>query len=90
MNDVIDDTGSPEAAVVRELDCTGLLCPLPVYQASKALAGLDPGEVLRVVCTDPGSLVDFPALARQAGHELVSATEEADTQIILLRKGGTS
>ncbi|MGH7538039.1 MAG: sulfurtransferase TusA family protein [Gemmatimonadales bacterium] len=68
------------------LDCRGLLCPLPVYKASRALEGLRPGQVLRIDCTDPGSLADFPALARQRGHTLLSATDQGGVQVFHLRK----
>ena len=69
-----------------ELDCRGLLCPLPVYQASRAIDRLLPGQVLRVECTDPGSLADFPALARQRGLTLLSAKEHEGVQVFRLRK----
>lgn len=70
-----------------ELDCSGLLCPLPVYQASQALASLAPGQVLRLVTTDPGSLEDIPALARQTGNILLSAEREEDRQLFWIEKG---
>ncbi len=75
---------------VREmLDCKGLLCPLPVYKASQVLNRLRPGEVLRIECTDPGSLADFPALARQRGDVLLSSQEHGDVQVFLIQKGGS-
>ena len=70
-----------------ELDCSGLLCPLPVYQASQALAQLAPGQVLRIVTTDPGSLEDIPALARQTGNILRSAEREENRQLFWIEKG---
>lgn len=74
---------------VREmLDCKGLLCPLPVYKASQVLNRLRPGEVLRIECTDPGSLADFPALARQRGDVLLSSEEQGGVQVFLIQKGG--
>ncbi len=69
-----------------ELDCRGLLCPLPVYKASQALSRLRPGQALRVVCTDPGSLADFPALARQRGLQLLEAEERDGVQVFRLLK----
>ncbi len=71
----------------RTLDTTGLLCPLPVYKASIVLKELEPGQVLRVIATDPGSLSDFPALARQTGNTLLSSEDHGDTQVFLLQKG---
>jgi TusA-related sulfurtransferase len=54
-----------------ELDTRGLNCPLPILKAKKALAEMQSGELLKVVATDPGSLRDFQAFAKQTGNELV-------------------
>ncbi len=79
------ETAAEEAAEV--LDCSGLLCPLPVYLTSKALARLRPGDLLRVVCTDPGSVADFPAFAAQGTHELLRAKASDGVHTFLLRRG---
>ena len=55
----------------KELDTRGLNCPLPILKAKKALADMRSGEVLKVLATDPGSMRDFQAFARQTGNELV-------------------
>ncbi|MBL8353235.1 MAG: sulfurtransferase TusA family protein [Delftia acidovorans] len=55
----------------KEIDTRGLNCPLPILKAKKALAELQTGQVLKVVATDPGSVRDFQAFARQTGNELV-------------------
>ena len=52
----------------KELDTRGLNCPLPILKAKKALSELSSGEVLKVVATDPGSVRDFQAFARQTGN----------------------
>ncbi|MCB2222784.1 MAG: sulfurtransferase TusA family protein [Actinobacteria bacterium] len=70
------------------LDCSGLLCPLPVYKAGIALGRMGPGETLELICTDPGSLEDIPAMARQRGDDLLSASGDAARQVFVLRKGG--
>ena len=82
------DVPSPVATlpVDAELDCKGLLCPLPVYKTARALAPLHRGQVLRIECTDPGSLADFPAFARQRGDTLLSAEERNGVQVFFLRK----
>jgi tRNA 2-thiouridine synthesizing protein A len=84
MSNVTSADVSPTADAV--LDCRGLLCPLPVYRTSQALARLRPGQVLRVECTDPGSLADFPALARQRGDTLLRAEARGGVQVFHLRK----
>lgn len=55
----------------KELDARGLTCPLPILKAKKALSDMVSGEVLKVLATDPGSVRDFQAFARQTGNDLV-------------------
>ena len=55
----------------RELDARGLNCPLPILKAKKALTDMQSGQTLRVVATDPGSVRDFQAFAKQTGNELL-------------------
>lgn len=55
----------------KELDTRGLNCPLPILKAKKALAELASGQMLKIVSTDPGSVRDFQAFAKQTGNELV-------------------
>ena len=70
----------------KELDTRGLNCPLPILKAKKALADMGSGEVLKVVSTDPGSMRDFQAFARQTGNELVEQSSVADEFIHFLRR----
>ena len=60
----------------RELDAKGLNCPLPILRAKKALAEMTSGQVLRILATDPGSVKDFAAFAKQTGNELLSSAEQ--------------
>jgi len=55
----------------KELDARGLTCPLPILKAKKALSDMHSGEVLKVLATDPGSVRDFQAFARQTGNDLI-------------------
>jgi len=73
--------------VIKDLDCRGLNCPLPILKAKKALADMVSGEMLRVVSTDAGSVRDFQAFARQTGNELVDqSTQGADFLHTLRRR----
>ncbi len=76
--------------VAATLDCSGLLCPLPVYKAALELGKLETGQVLELICTDPGSLEDIPALARQRGDKLIAVEERGDAQAFWLEKGTTT
>lgn len=55
----------------KEIDTRGLNCPLPILKAKKALSEMGAGETLKVLSTDPGSVRDFKAFARQTGNELL-------------------
>jgi len=59
------------------LDATGLLCPLPVLKARRALKAVPGGGILEVLATDPGATKDFEHFCRTTGCELVDASEEA-------------
>lgn len=62
----------------KEVDARGLSCPLPILRAKKALAEMQAGQTLRIVATDPGSVKDFQAFAKQTGNELLGQGETAD------------
>jgi tRNA 2-thiouridine synthesizing protein A len=77
---------SATATPDRELDARGLNCPLPILRAKKALNDMSAGQVLKILATDPGSVRDFQAFARQTGHQLLSSGEAAGEFVFLLRK----
>jgi tRNA 2-thiouridine synthesizing protein A len=68
------------------VDAKGLNCPMPLLKAKKALNELSPGELVKVLATDPGSVRDFEVFSRQSGHALLESFREDDTYIYLLRK----
>ena len=70
----------------QELDATGLNCPLPILRAKKALAGMSAGQVLHIIATDPGSVKDFEAFAKQTGNELMESREDGGKFFFLMKK----
>ena len=70
----------------KEIDTRGLNCPLPILKAKKALADMASGEILKVLATDPGSVRDFQAFARQTGNELLEQATQGDEYIHFLRR----
>lgn len=78
---------SAELHIDREIDTRGLHCPLPILKAKKALNDMGSGQLLKVISTDPGSLRDFQAFARQTGNELMDQqTSGADFIHVLKRR----
>jgi tRNA 2-thiouridine synthesizing protein A len=65
-----------KVTVDATLDATGLLCPLPVLKARRALKPLAPGGVLEVLATDPGATKDFEHFCATTGCELLEASEQ--------------
>ena len=70
----------------QEIDTRGLNCPLPILKAKKALAGMESGQLLKVLSTDAGSLRDFQAFAKQTGNELVDQQTQGDEFVHVLRR----
>ena len=70
----------------QELDARGLNCPLPILRAKKALNDLDGGQTLAIVATDPGSVKDFQAFAKQTGNELLESGEANGEFTFLIKK----
>ncbi len=70
----------------KELDTRGLNCPLPILRTKKSLTDMTPGQVLKVLATDPGSVKDFQAFSRQTGNELLSSETAKNEFIFFMRK----
>jgi tRNA 2-thiouridine synthesizing protein A len=70
----------------QELDASGLNCPLPILRAKKTLNGMASGQVLHIIATDPGSVKDFDAFAKQTGNTLMESKEEGGKFLFLIKK----
>lgn len=73
---------------LRQLDTRGMRCPMPLLKLKQALHGMKAGEEVEVLTTDPGSLRDFQAFLRQAGHVLLSMQEGDKVFRFHIRKAG--
>lgn len=73
----------------KDIDARGLNCPLPVLHVKKALNDMEPGEVLRIVATDPMAPVDIRGYTDTSGHELLEFQDQGEELIFWIRKGET-
>jgi tRNA 2-thiouridine synthesizing protein A len=71
---------------ITELDARRLLCPLPVIRTQNALKTLPVGALLRVYCTDPGTLSDIPTWCRLNGHRVLEQGTVEREQHFLIEK----
>lgn len=69
------------------IDCKGLSCPMPLLKTKKAIQKLQPGQILEVLGTDPGSKNDIPGWCERAGHEFLGVKEDAGFMRFYVRKG---
>ena len=69
-----------------ELDATGLNCPLPVLKLRKLLLKMYPGQEIKVIATDPGSVKDFESFCSQTGDQLLETKEHNGKYIYRIKK----
>ena len=72
--------------VAREIDVRGYNCPVPLLRAKKALATMRPGELLRIVATDPGAEIDFKVFSEASGNPILALEQAAGVITILIEK----
>ncbi|HJQ63942.1 MAG TPA: sulfurtransferase TusA family protein [Burkholderiales bacterium] len=70
----------------KELDVRGLNCPLPLLRAKKSLSQMMPGEVLKVLTTDPAAEIDFKVFSELSGNPLLSVEKEETCLVFYFRK----
>jgi tRNA 2-thiouridine synthesizing protein A len=82
---------APEAKVAnpdREIDCTGLFCPMPIVKTREAMADLVTGQVLVMLSDDPASDPDMRSWARNTGNELLEVSRTGAVYRFVIRKTG--
>lgn len=72
----------------EDLDLRGLKCPLPALLARKRLARMASGSLIRVLATDPLSVVDIPHMCHENGHAVIESGKTSDHIQFLIRCGG--
>lgn len=70
------------------LEVKRMLCPMPVIRTQDKIKTLSVGDVLEVVCTDPGALQDVPAWCRINGHKVLETKETEDEVFIVIEVCG--
>ena len=70
----------------QTLDCSGMACPMPILKTKKAVDGLQIGQVLKMIATDPGSTSDMEAWTKKTGHELVGSEKDSGKFIFYIKK----
>jgi tRNA 2-thiouridine synthesizing protein A len=74
--------------ITTTLDLKGLSCPMPIAKTAQAIRGIQAGELIESLATDPGSVPDFKAWCTSTGNQLVEQTEDAGVYRFVIRKKG--
>ena len=72
--------------VDKELDCRGLSCPLPVLKTKKAVTDMTAGQVLKMICTDQGSIKDMPSWSERTGNPILASEENGGEFTFWIKK----
>jgi len=70
----------------RQIDCTGLFCPMPIVKTREAMTQMTVGQVLEMLSDDPASDPDMRSWARNTGHELLDVTRSGAVYRFVVRK----
>lgn len=70
----------------QTLDASGLACPMPIIKTKKAIDGMQVGEVLKMISTDPGSVSDVAAWTGKTGQELLGHEEAGGAHVFYIKK----
>jgi tRNA 2-thiouridine synthesizing protein A len=72
--------------ITARVDARGLACPMPIVRTALQMKLMQPGELLEVLATDPGSTRDFVAWAASTGNTLVEQQAEDGVYRFLVRR----
>ena len=75
-----------DVSIDKTLDCCGLICPMPVVKTKRAIKGMEIGQILEMIATDPGSVPDMQAWENQTRHEVLLSEEQDDGKFRFLIK----
>jgi len=70
----------------KQIDCTGLFCPMPIVKTREAMTQMTAGQVLEMLSDDPASDPDMRSWARNTGHELLDVTRNGAVYRFVIRK----
>jgi TusA-related sulfurtransferase len=70
----------------KQIDCTGLFCPMPIVKTREAIKQMAVGHTLEMLSDDPGSDPDMKSWAQITGHELVDVSRQGAVYRFLVRK----
>jgi len=75
-------------AADQVLDCSGLSCPMPILKTKKTIDAMQPGQVLKLIATDPGSVSDMDAWTRKTGNLLLTSEKDGVKFVFYVQKAG--
>ncbi|MFC1616732.1 sulfurtransferase TusA family protein [Candidatus Margulisiibacteriota bacterium] len=68
------------------IDCTGLMCPLPIIEINKKMSTLNKGDILKIEADDPAFEPDIKAWAKRTNNPLLAIEKKDNLTTIILEK----
>jgi tRNA 2-thiouridine synthesizing protein A len=68
------------------VDNRGMLCAQGIVRLMRALGPLVPGQLVRVLSTDPAAEEDYPAWCRNTGHTFLRHDHDDGVIVTFVRK----
>ncbi|MGA2573036.1 MAG: sulfurtransferase TusA family protein [Candidatus Methanomethylicaceae archaeon] len=70
----------------KELDLTGLYCPMPIMRTREEIDKAQLGDVLKVKADDPAAEEDLKRWASRSGQEIVGIMKEGEVITVTIRR----
>lgn len=70
----------------REIDLSGLTCPLPILRTKAAIATLAHGQTLKVTFTSLDSVRELTLLVQQTGYPILASYSREGAYVFFVRK----
>mgnify|MGYP001204829770 CR=1 FL=1 len=76
-----------DISIDNELDATGLRCPEPLMLVRNEMMDMEPGQILKIIATDPSTSWDLPKFCKFLDHELIDQKVDDGIYLYWIRKG---
>lgn len=70
----------------KEIDLTGLYCPMPIIRAREEINKVAVGDKLRIKADDPAAEEDLKRWAGRSGQEVVDISKDGSIVTVIIRR----
>ncbi|MGQ4875607.1 MAG: sulfurtransferase TusA family protein [Promethearchaeia archaeon] len=71
---------------IRKLDCSGLVCPMPVAKTKRTLIEMNSGDILEINGDFPEAGENIKRFAENQGHQILKFKIDGDKYYLKIKK----